>query len=331
MTGSRGVIADPTERQRFLRRTIWFVTIGSALYAALYVGAELLVDRYAQRNRFRVVHAAPHTHYDHVILGASHAAVFDYRDMNARLEQMTGARILNLAVDGGGIAVGRLLLEYFLAARRTDSVVYVVDSFAFYSRQWNEDRLRDKGLFHRAPFDFTLARLLLRHPATRLVGLDYVSGFSKINNPSRFTPDLFANEGDRFDRVYRPVAQLDRQRLEYLYPHPTDDATLRDSPYLNDFDSLVRDTRASGARFVVIRPPLPERTYRMIPNEAEFGAFLEVLLDRHGAELYDFSRVNDDPNLFFDSDHLNRTGVLRFFEDYLVDVLRVRRSPGRAG
>ena len=134
-----------------------FILIGSVLYAAVYAFSERLVYRHAQTNRFFVVKTAPKQHYDYVILGASHAAALGYQDMTARLEEMTGASIINLSVVGGGVRVSRLVFDYFLTSHEAAALVYVVDSFAFYSKQWNEDRLQDTRLFLRAPFDAQLA------------------------------------------------------------------------------------------------------------------------------------------------------------------------------
>ena len=317
-----------TETRRFVRGAVPFTLIGLLLYAGLYVASERLIAQYAQRNRFFMVKTAPYGDYDHVILGSSHAAVFDYRDMNARLEQMTGSRILNLSIVAAGIAVNRLVLEYFLAEHRTRSVVYVLDSFPFYGRAWNEERLQDTKLFVRAPFDPALARLLLRDPATRAVALDYLAGFSKINNPDRFAPDLFEGEAARFLRVYQPVPQIDRLRIEYLYPTMVGELDLRDSRYLAAFEDLIGYVQARNIRFIVVRPPIPARMYRLIPNEGQFDATLRAVVQRHAVELYDFSSVNNDEELFFDSDHLNQTGVLRFFEDHLKDTLTAG-GPGR--
>ena len=99
--------------------------------------------------------------YDYVILGASHAAALGYQDMTARLEEMTGASIINLSVVGGGVRVSRLVLRLFPGRASAPTLVYVVDSFAFYSKQWNEERLQDTRLFLRAPFDPRAGRLLL--------------------------------------------------------------------------------------------------------------------------------------------------------------------------
>ena len=202
------------ESRAFLRSAAAFVALGIVLYIGLCAVAEWLVYHNGDRNRFFMVRTAAPTEYDVLILGASHAAVFDFDDMNRRLEEMTRSRILNLSVVGGGVVVNRLLLDYFSVRHRTAAIVYVVDSFAFYSREWNERRLEDARLFQRAPFDPALARLLLRSGAPLMVAIDYVSGFSKINNADRFGLDRPA-EAARFDRRYRPVDQIDRQRIAY--------------------------------------------------------------------------------------------------------------------
>jgi hypothetical protein len=311
-----------SELARFGRTAAVFTTLGLILYGGLYAASEELVTRYAQRNRFFMVKTAPHLTYDYVILGASHAAVLDYRDMNSRLEGLTGARILNLSIQGAGIAVNRLVLDYFLVDHHADTVVYILDSFGFYSPEWNEDRLRDTSLLQRAPFDLALLRLLLSNPATRGVARDYALGFTKINNTDRFEPDLFEEEATRFDRTYRPVAQIDRQRVSYLYPESVHDASFQDSPYLAQFEDLIGDVEARGIGLIVVRPPIPARMYDMIPNETRFDDMLAALLDDHGVELHNLALVNNDESYFFDSDHLNETGVLSFYENYFVPLLR---------
>jgi hypothetical protein len=309
----------------FARSAIGFAVIGVALYLGLYLAAEALVYRYAHRNRFFAVHSVPPGRYDFVVLGASHAVVFDYRDMNGRLEQLTDATIMNLSVVGGGVAVNGLLLDYFLTRHRTGAVVYVVDSFAFYSSAWNEERLKDRRLFARAPFDPALTRLLFRTPGAASVAVDYASGFSKINDPDRFAPDDFADEGARFDRRYRPGPQLDGERMAYLYPGKTNPLTLQ--RYLSDFEALIADARARGIELIVLKPPTPLRIQRLLPAEAEFDAALVGLLGRHGLELHDFSSVTNDEAFFYDSDHLNQAGTLEFFKTALAPLLRSHLHP----
>jgi hypothetical protein len=308
------------ELRRFARAAIPFALIGAMLYLAVYAAAEVLVYGNAVRNRFFTVRAAPAAHYDFVVLGASHAGVFDYRDMNLRLEQLSGAKILNLSVVGGGIVPNTLLFDYFLTRHQTSHLLYVVDSFAFYSPQWNEERLQDRRLFARAPFDPALAQLLFAVPGGRGVALDYTLGFSKINNPDRFAADVPAEEGARFDRRYRPVPQLDEERLAYLYPQTIDRDTF--ARYLGQFETLIGRAAARGIGVVVVKPPLPARIYRRLPRESEFDSALAGVLARHGTTLHDFSTVDNAEALFQDTDHLNRDGVLAFFRGTLAPLLR---------
>ena len=323
MTTTVAVPRPSTEVRRFLRNSALFLLVGLVLYAGVYAAVEHLIDRDGRRNRFHMVKSAPRASYDYVILGASHAAVFDFEDMNARLETMTGATILNLSVVGGGVSVNRLLLDYFLANHHAKAVVYVLDSFVFHSPEWNERRLADARLFQRAPFDPVLARLLLENPSTRWQGVDYVLGFSKINSAARVDPDTRQEETTRFGRTYRPVTQIDQQRINYLFPVQADQARAYRARYLGEFADLLRQARARNLRVVVIKPPIPERVYRMLPNEQEFDVELRAVLDRHGAEFHDFSLVDNAEPFFYDSDHLNRAGVLQFFERRLAPTLGI--------
>lgn len=307
------------EVRPFVRRAAIFVLVGVMLYAGLYVAAERLVYQYAERNRFFAIRTTPPTRFDYAILGASHAAALGNADLNARLEAMTGGKVMNLSVVGGGVVVNQLVLDYFLTRHTASTFVYVVDSFAFYSRAWNEERLRDTRLFVRAPFDLKLGELLLRTPAGRPVALDYLSGFSKINNPDRFAPDIPGDERTRVTRIYRPVPQIDRQRIEYLYPARIDPDTTKG--YLLQFESLIDDVRSRGARVIVIKPPIPGRVLQMIPGEARFDALLKAIVDRKCIPFHDFSTVGNDPRFFYDTDHLNYAGVLNFFERYLGEAL----------
>ncbi len=310
------------DARRFLRQAFAFVALAAVLYAGLYAWSERLVFAYADRNRFFSIRTAEPGRYDWVVLGASHAAALDYRDMTARLEAASGSRIMNLAVLGGGVQVNRMLLDYFLTRHQAGGVAYVVDSFAFYGSTWNETRLADATLFTRAPFDPSLARLMLRAGTPPSAVLAYASGFSKINNEDRFEPDRRADEGAAFDRRYRRVPQVDRQRLEYLYPREVDAVVLAHrARYLGELERLLTDAQFRGMRPIVIRPPLPARVLAALPGEDAFDAALAAVLMRHAIPLHDLSRTNNDEALFYDTDHLNREGVLRFIDAHLKTIL----------
>lgn len=314
--------------RNWIRYWAIFVAIAVVLYLALYAWSEYLVYTHGEKNRFFMIRTAPPTEFDYVILGASHAMPFGFDDANERLEEATGAEIINLSTEGAGILPNRLMLDYFLRRHTTERVVYILDSFAFYSQQWNEDRLVDAGLFKRAPLDPALVAALWEYPWARPILPDYLSGFSKINNPDRFERDLPEMEG-RFDRTYRPVAQIDRQRIRYLYPADVDPAII--DKYMAAFEDLITFAQARGVDVIVMKPPMPPRLKDNLPNEAAFDARITAMLQEHGVPFYDYTGVvTEDPN-YLDTDHLNRTGVNAFNEGYFAPLLRELMSgPARA-
>src|SRR5262245_27658689 len=110
-----------------------FSAIGLLLYGAVYIGAEILVYRTGEKNRFFVIATSPRQAYDFVILGASHAMPLGFESMNERIEEQSGASVINLSSEGAGILPNRLVLDYFLYGHKARNVIYVLDSFAFRS------------------------------------------------------------------------------------------------------------------------------------------------------------------------------------------------------
>lgn len=299
-----------------------FVAIGVLLYLALYLWSETLVRDHAERNRFYKVATAPLVKYDHVILGASHALPFDYADFNARLEQASGTSVMNLANEGAGILPNQLILDYFLAGHDTGNVIFFLDSFAFYSPQWNEDRM-DSAMLARAPFDPTLVATLWKYPWARDEILPYASGFTKINNKDRFAPDRTEAELTKFDKTYRPIPQIDTQRITYLYPEAVPPGAFEH--YLAAFEALADTAEAHGAEFIAIKPPTPARYRDALPNETAFDAAIAEIVARRGIAYYDFSQALPDEANYYDTDHLNSTGVAAFIEADFADLLREQK------
>ncbi len=289
------------------------------LYGALYAAAETLVYSHGEKSPlFRIATTAQD--HDIVILGASHALPLDFEDMNATLETATGASILNLAVEGGGIVPSRFMLEAYLAKHQTKTVVYVLDSFVFTSRQWNEERINDPKLLKRAPFDWVILSQLARTPAARDLIPGYVTGFYKINDADRFKRDVSDNDGAAFARTYRANNLIDRQRLAYLYPKQVDETL--SARYFEEFRAFAKDMRDRGLALIVVRTPLPARVLTRISGEADFNAKIASILGEYGFALHDFSSVTNDDANYYDTDHLNRTGVTAFANEHLIPLLR---------
>ncbi len=313
--------------KRLGKSAILFTAIGLVIYAGVYWAAERLVYRSGHGNPFFKIATAREGAFDWVILGASHAMPLDFDDFNARMERDLGLRILNLAAPGAGPLYNRFVLEGFLREHRGRNLLYVLDSFAFYSRTWNEDRFADAKLLRRTPFELATARRLwdyARHEGVdaRAV-LDYLSGFSKIGNPERFQRDVWEGEA-QFDQVLRPSTSAVKKRIGYLYPEQTSPRALE--RYLAEFASLVALAQREGVRVVAIKAPVPPAFRSQLPGEAAFDEALARLLATHQVPLHDFSGRMSEARLYFDTDHLNRTGLTEFLARDLRAVLESGRA-----
>ena len=302
------------------RAWIGFILLGLAIYGLVYAAAERIVYAHGERNRLFMIATAPRENYDFVILGASHAMPLGFEEMNQRLEAALDAKIINLSIEGGGLVPARFVLDYFLALHRTKAVVYVLDSFALESRKWNEERIDDPKLLKRAPFDLALLKTMWAYPSMRDLLPGYVSGFYKINDPDRFEPDVSDMEATEFHRAYRGNAYLDRERMLYLHPGPRDEKIFEH--YLAGFEDFATFLDSRGIRLIVIKPPVPKRVIEAVAGEADFDARIHEILDRHRSQFRDFSEIGNQDAYFFDTDHLNRDGIVNFIDNSLADFLR---------
>lgn len=312
-------IEAPAGAESALRRWPLFLLIGLALYAALYLWAESVVRAEGERNRFFMVASTPPTQFDTVILGASHAMPLGYADFNERLEAESGGTVMNLSIEGAGVMPNRLVLDYFFSCHETRQVVFFVDSFAFYSRQWNEDRL-DDAILARAPFDPAVLEALWRYPWAQRLILPYASGFTKINNQKRFESDRSEAELTKFEKTYRPIPQIDKQRIAYLYPPTLSDADFQ--RYLGELGALSDLAAEHGATLILVKPPTPPRYRDALPDEPAFDAAIESFAAERGLIFHDFSTLLPDDANYYDTDHLNPTGVEAFITGGFAEVLR---------
>lgn len=302
--------------------TVAFVAIGLLIYAGIYAGAEWLVYRNGQSNPFFKIARANVGSFDWVILGASHAMPLDFSDFNARMQNETGLKIINLASPGTGPLYNRFVLETFLQRHTATNILYVADSFSFYSRTWNEDRFSDSKLLRGTPLSRTTFEVLWKYcreyAIDRRVLLDALSGFSKINNRDRFQLDMW--EGERqFDRVARASPRAVDARISYLFPVAA--RSTIPGRYTEEFGKLLELAIGHNVRVVVVKMPVPKAFRMALPDEVGFDRSMARMLGQQNVPYRDFSVVMEDARFYFDTDHLNRAGVSEFFDRYLKAVL----------
>lgn len=248
--------------------------------------------------------------------------VDDEVTLDSIMQDETGLKIINLASPGTGPLYNRFVLEAFLRDHTAKNVLYVADSFAFYSRVWNEDRFSDAKLLRATPFKPATAWLLLQYVQHDSVGLralvDYVTGFSKINNRDRLQKDVWEGEL-QFDRVYRPSAAATKSRIAYLFPDSAREPVL--SCYMEEFAKLLELAQRQNIRLVAIKMPTPGQFRALLPEESAFDAAITAASRDNGVRVHNFSAELDEPRFYFDTDHLNRAGVTELMARQLKAIL----------
>ncbi|MGR3322999.1 MAG: hypothetical protein ACU0DK_13820 [Pseudooceanicola sp.] len=313
----------PSRAHHTTRRSILaFAGLALLLYASVAFVAEFTVGRGEGDAPFRRLLSARGVPVDVAVLGASHALPLRFGGVPERLEAETGQSMLVLAEVGAGPLYALFVARQALRDLPPRRVVYVLDDFAFFSDDWNEERVADRGLLRQTPWRFSTARILtglvLREgvPAGGLA--DYLTGFSKVNPPDRFPQAGWVGEAG-FDRGFRPSRHAISSRAAYLYPDGTSDGVA--GRYLDALEEMLRDLRAEGVEVSILRLPVSEPFRTALPDVAGFEHALAERLHRLEVPVHDLRGTVGDPALFFDTDHLNREGIDTLYASHLRDIL----------
>jgi len=304
-------------------RILAFLALGLALYAGLFLWSDATLRNHGRQNPFLRIAQAP-DRTDWIILGASHALPLGFADMPEVLLARTGQRTLTLGMTGGGPLLLRLIAERWFSDHRTAGVLIVLDAFGFADPRWNEPRLADSDLLPKIPADAATTGIFARAVARGLSWqtlVAYASGFARINDHTRFSPDIWQAEA-KFDAAPRPSAAATKARIAFLYPDPPQPAALERG--FTDLAAVILLAQQNGARVAIVRPPLPEGFRTGLPEVPGFEARLAELASRLGVPVFDFAPALPETRHYFDADHLNRAGVLRWLEVGLADVLTGR-------
>lgn len=301
-------------------RIALFLLLGAVIYAGLFLWSDRELRRGVPESPFLRLTTAP-AEVDWLILGASHAIPLDVADIPQVIADRTGQRIEVLGAPGMGPFVLRLLAERWFVDHRSRGVVIVLDDFAFGDRRWNEDRLSDIDFLPKMPADLGTARILGRAVPRGLpwqTWVAQVTGFARINDPNRHAPPRWT-VGARFDSAPRPSAAAIRSRVAFLYPPGADAGAVPDR--IADLEAMIRLARGQGARVVLLRPPLPDAFRAALPEMPGLAPALDALSRRFGVPIVDHGAAIPDPRHYFDTDHLDRRGVLLWLDLGLARVL----------
>jgi len=190
------------------RRIAAFVALFALLYAGAAGIAEVTIGRSGQETAFQKLLAMRGTQVDWLVLGASHALPLAFGDIPKRLEADTGQSMAVLAEVGAGPLYNGFVFRQAKRDIAPRHLLYVVDSFAFTSPRWNEERITDRKLLRKTPLRPStaaiMADLTIRRGIKPTALADYLTAFSKLNTGP--FPARGLARGRRFRQPGSPVA-----------------------------------------------------------------------------------------------------------------------------
>jgi len=301
-------------------RIALFLAIGAGLYAALFVWSDAVLRAHGQGNAFFRIAEAP-AETDWLVLGASHVLPLGFDGTPGTIADATGQELLPLGVTGGGPFVMRLVAERYFADHAARHVLILPEAFSFLDQRWNAGRMGDADMVAKIPADRKTVLVMARAMEAGLrwqTFAGYATGFSRINDRTRFQTDRWEAE-DRFDSAPRPSDAADRARIAFLYPGPPQPGASEQG--FRDLAAIVELAHARKAEVVVALPPLPERFRARMPDADGFEVRVSEFCDRLGVPFHDFSGTIPEARFYFDTDHLNRSGIARWLDEGLGALL----------
>jgi len=254
--------------------------------------------------------------YDLMVMGTSRAYLLSRYEANQRaLEETLGANVLNLALPAaGGIKPGYAYLSYCLdQGIKPKALLLCVDPFVFFNEACNENH---KFVYFEAFRPGFLATLIREQFAWRRLFIYARNKFSLdwlLQTPVPLP---------RFDGAMDVAPTPDRiaLRMDSLYLEGLEMGTFnRYAPYL---DRILERCEREGIQVHMVTLPTqlgPER------GQAALNDYLTQLHERHEFTYHNWCDAMPGPELYYDLDHANATGVQRMVRELLQPLVGMER------
>jgi hypothetical protein len=302
-----------SEAGRFWRRAIAFVLLQFFL-AAFFYG----IFAYRE-SRFHFTNANTHSvlrpiyhgiDYGVVILGTSRARNFAKSNHHA-VEEELGQKVMNLSRNGAGIVPQSVALRTFFGrGNHAEFVVYFLDPWVFYFRDWNETL----PFGNEEPWAVDFAFQLLAHRVPVPLIAEYY--YTKFSPSWWLEPPPVDIEPSPPTEPHRDADSV-ANRLTLLYHRRGVRTADLNQPlfrrYSRMLEELVEEAGKRGAKrvFLILPPTLLEYE----PGREVLWRFLQERWPKSpgsAVTVLDHSGALPSPDLYESLDHLNPGGIRKY-------------------
>ncbi len=248
-------------------------------------------------------------HVDILFLGSSHT----YRGFDTRIFSRHGMRTLNLGSSAQSVLQTEVLLRRYLDRIQPATIVWEVSPASLIS-DGVESSLDIVSNDRNDLWSFQMAakqnHITVYNTLIYSLYLDVFRQNAAFTEDRRKADDLYIDGG---------FVQKDPQAYQIIRRVPAE-VSINAKQFLS-FERCLSLIRASGSRLVMVQAPVARSLYDSYLGHKEFDAQISAY-----GPYYNFNEILSlhDSTHFYDSDHLNQSGVARF-NTALIRILSDRR------
>lgn len=326
--------------KRFILKVLILIVINIIVYNAV------IYSLYSKSFLSSACTAPRNEEYDFLLMGTSHTQVF-YKHI---VEDIIPREMKNLASGASGVIPQKIqLLCFFEANNKTKQVVYLLDPWSLYSSRWNEDNyiLQQEGI------EYSYFYKLLENNVSIKVIFNYFRD-KLFDNYDKFVrellaPKLLAPNETAQPEVNSPVVEAeqkevsvvealkrerimaektpeqqkvindaaDKQRLEVLYNEGiSEDNFLR---YSKHVEQIILLSKKNNAKISFVIPPT---LMGKMPGHDNTIKLFSEMKNKYKTVYFDLSAEMQNQDFYWDREHLSKTGVEYFTENYLKKIIK---------
>lgn len=302
--------------KQFLKSIIFFIPFSVLIYIFLVFLWGSFLPEFAKPNINYRIGSDGHTYsrlkeaevvrdVDILFLGSSHA----YRGFDTRIYKKYGIKTFNLGSSGQTPTHTFVLVNRYLEQLNPKLIVYEV-----YPKTFSSDGVESAlNLIANQSNDLLTASMALDLNHTKVYNtLIYglTRDFFKLNSS-------FEESKYRLDDTYIEGGFVERKISHYQHAsHPSQEWTFNETQFAV-FDQIVSEIKKKNIDLILVNAPITSSLYNSYTNNTTFDS----LMSDYG-NYYNFnSIINLDDSLhFYDSHHLNQTGVQIFNKELIKTI-----------
>lgn len=270
---------------------------------------------YKNNNLSVLINIKENEHYDFILMGTSHAKAFSVFQTHQLIEQNIGKKFFPMGYNAGGPLLQKMYLTYFYDEKNTASkIIYLIDPWVLYSKQWNEVNYYPADEVFRPKF----VKLMIENNMDNEVIREYLR--------HKVTYHLFTRKEAKFadskideNYVKNSKAVYDF-KISQWYAEGQDKNTFE--KYSKELEQIIAMAKKNNTEVIFMLPP---NLMHELPGQKELILKMKYFEKKYGIKFYDYSETVHDPKYYNSLDHLNLAGVLMFSKQYLLPILNNSR------